>query len=91
MPIGYSKEDENEVMVGLAKDKALGGQYMYSFHRKSRGSGSRFNGILFRATVTTSAGGYMAPIFLYVDGFTENEIPEDLNPEGFVVLEIPGL
>jgi len=59
-----------------------------SFTTKSRG---QLCGQRVRFTITISAGGYMAPLFMTVAGLSDGELPQSTCPDGVLILKIPGL
>jgi len=59
-----------------------------TFTTKSRG---HLCGQRVRFTVTFSAGGYMAPLFMTVTGLSDSELPQSTCQDGVLILKIPGL
>ena len=51
----------------------------------------QFNGIKVRLTNSISAGGGLAPVWVQVLGFTDDEMPPVKTPSGVIVLKVKGL
>lgn len=48
-------------------------------------------GLRVRHTVSMSAGGFVAPIFVSVTGLTEEDLPPAMCPDGILIVAVPGL
>ena len=63
----------------------------YNCHYQNKNKVRDLNGLKVRFTNTIAAGGGILPVWAQVIGFTDEEIPPDKVPCGYLIIKVPSL